>query len=106
VAAGNVEPVSLPHGVVTFVFSDIEGSTRLWETDADGMRLSLARHDEIVQREIAAVGGHRFKHTGDGFGAAFESVSAGIDAAAGVARAMDRRPGRAGARLPDRGPRR
>lgn len=88
-AAGNVEPVSLPHGVVTFVFSDIEGSTRLWETDADGMRLSLARHDEIVQREIAAVGGHRFKHTGDGFGAAFESVSAGIAAAAGVARAMD-----------------
>ena len=80
--------MSLPHGVVTFVFSDIEGSTRLWETDPAGMKASLARHDEIVEREIAAVGGHVFKHTGDGFGAAFESVSAGVEAAAGVAGAL------------------
>ncbi len=40
--------MGLPSGVVTFLFSDIEGSTRLWESDPSGMRRSLARHDEIV----------------------------------------------------------
>jgi class 3 adenylate cyclase len=33
---------------VTFLFTDIEGSTRRWEADADGMRVALAAHDEVV----------------------------------------------------------
>jgi len=80
--------VDLPRGVVTFLFSDIEGSTRLWESDPERMRRSLARHDELVADVVSAAGGHIFKHTGDGFGAAFASVSAALDGAAGVAAAI------------------
>lgn len=77
--------VSLPAGVVTFVFSDIEGSTRLWESDPDGMAVSLAGHDEIVRDIVGSHRGTVFKHTGDGFGAVFDSVTAGLAAAAEVA---------------------
>ena len=84
--------VSLPAGVVTFVFSDIEGSTRLWESDPDGMSLSLARHDEVVGTVIERHGGFLFKHTGDGFGAAFASVSDGLAAASEVASALTEEP--------------
>jgi predicted ATPase/class 3 adenylate cyclase len=81
--------MSLPTGVVTFVFSDIEGSTAHWETDPTGMEVSLARHDGIVREAIETFGGHLFKHTGDGFGAAFESPTAGLATAAAVASAID-----------------
>ena len=87
--------MTLPSGVVTFVFSDIEGSTKLWESGPDGMRASLARHDEIVRSIVEAAKGSVFKHTGDGFGAAFDSVRAGVEAAAGIAAALAPRPGRA-----------
>lgn len=80
--------VSLPTGVVTFVFSDIEGSTRLWESEPEGMRRSLERHDALVAEIIKTAGGHIFKHTGDGFGAAFGSVSAALEGAARVAAAI------------------
>jgi predicted ATPase/class 3 adenylate cyclase len=80
--------MSLPSGVVTFMFSDIEGSTRLWESDPAGMRRSLARHDEMFRDHVADAGGHVFKHTGDGFAAAFESGSAGLAAAATVSAAL------------------
>jgi len=80
--------MTLPSGVVTFVFSDIEGSARLWESDPDGMRLSLAHHDTIVRAIVEAANGTVFKHTGDGFGCAFESVTAGLEAAARVAAAL------------------
>ncbi len=84
--------MSLPTGVVTFVFSDIEGSTRLWESDAQGMGRSLARHDEIVRTVIEQHDGVVFKHTGDGFGAAFASVSDGLAAASQVATALAEEP--------------
>lgn len=80
--------MSLPSGVVTFVFSDIEGSTGLWETDPDGMRDSLARYDDLVRQIVSSIGGHVFKHTGDGFAAAFESVSAGLHAASEISAAL------------------
>ena len=54
-----------PSGVVTFLFTDVEGSTRRWESDADGMRAALAAHDEALRGEIEAHGGFLFKHTGD-----------------------------------------
>jgi predicted ATPase/class 3 adenylate cyclase len=82
--------MSLPSGVVTFVFSDIEGSTKLWESDPDGMRASLALHDEMARSTVAGAGGVVFKHTGDGFAAAFESVNAGIEAAVRFAAAVSR----------------
>ncbi len=55
-----------PSGVVTFLFTDVEGSTRRWETDADAMRAALAAHDEVLRTAIEAHDGFLFKHTGDG----------------------------------------
>ena len=70
-----------PSGVVTFLFTDVEGSTRRWENDADAMRAALAAHDEVLRQVIEAHGGLMFKHTGDGVCAAFSSPRAAVDAA-------------------------
>jgi class 3 adenylate cyclase len=51
-----------PSGVVTFLFTDVEGSTRRWEADAEGMRKALASHDEALRSTIEAHGGWLFKH--------------------------------------------
>ena len=59
-----------PSGVVTFLFTDVEGSTRRWEADVDAMRAALAAHDEVLRSAIEAHGGWLFKHTGDGVCAA------------------------------------
>jgi len=56
--------------VVTFLFTDVEGSTRRWESDADVMRAALAAHDEVLRNAIEAQRGWLFKHTGDGVCAA------------------------------------
>jgi predicted ATPase/class 3 adenylate cyclase len=63
--------VELPSGTVTFLFTDIEGSTRLWQEFPDAMQGALARHDEIVRDAVMAQGGHVVKTTGDGFHVAF-----------------------------------
>ncbi len=73
--------VALPSGTVTFLFTDIEGSTRLWEADPDAMRASLAAHDAVLRAAIEAHGGQVFKHTGDGICAVFERAQAAVDAA-------------------------
>src|ERR1700761_4928115 len=70
-----------PSGVVTFLFTDVEGSTRRWEADAEGMRVVLAAHDEVLRKVIEAHGGWLFKHTGDGVCAAFASPTSAVDAA-------------------------
>ncbi|WP_332888979.1 hypothetical protein [Mycobacterium lehmannii] len=49
-----------PSGVVTFLFTDIEGSTRRWEADADVMRRALATHDDTMHRAVQAHGGWLF----------------------------------------------
>ena len=67
--------------MVTFLFTDVEGSTRRWEDDADAMRAALAAHDEVLRGTIEAHGGYLFKHTGDGVCAAFASPRAAVDAA-------------------------
>ena len=69
-----------PSGVVTFLFTDVEGSTRRWENDADAMRTALAAHDEVLRSAIEAHGGWLFKHTGDGVYASFGSPSCAVDA--------------------------
>jgi class 3 adenylate cyclase len=61
-----VSAAAAPSGVVTFLFTDVEDSTRRWEADADGMRTALAAHDEVLRGAIEAHGGWVFKHTGDG----------------------------------------
>ena len=67
-----------PSGVVTFLFTDVEGSTRRWEADADAMRVSLAAHDEVLRSAIEANGGWLFNHTG-GFAGALGTAVAGSD---------------------------
>ncbi len=62
---------SLPTGTVTFLFTDIEGSTQLWEQQKDSMPAALARHDAILRQAIAAHGGVVFKTVGDGCHAVF-----------------------------------
>src|ERR1043165_2753134 len=71
----------LPAGTVTFLFSDIEGSTRLWEERPDAMRECLARHDEIMRNAITAHDGVIVKTTGDGVHAAFPTAAGGVAAA-------------------------
>src|SRR6201981_2225717 len=78
-----------PSGVVTFLFTDVEGSTRLWEADPDEMRLALAAHDQVLRKAIEAHGGWLFKHTGDGVCAAFGSPKAAVDAAVAAQQALE-----------------
>ena len=64
-----------PSGVVTFLFTDIEGSTRRWEEDADAMGSALVAHDKVLRTAIQAHDGFLFSHTGDGVVAAFASAA-------------------------------
>ena len=52
--------VGVPSGTVTFLFTDIEGSTRLWESAPEAMRAALARHDAILRSTIEGHGGYVF----------------------------------------------
>jgi predicted ATPase/class 3 adenylate cyclase len=70
-----------PSGVVTFLFTDIEGSTRRWEADATAMRSALSVHDAVLRTAIEGHAGYLFSHTGDGAVAAFASPRSAVDAA-------------------------
>jgi predicted ATPase/class 3 adenylate cyclase len=78
-----------PSGVLTFLFTDVEGSTRRWEADADGMRAALAAHDEVLRTAIKTHGGFMFKHTGDGVCAAFALPNAALAAAVDAQRELE-----------------
>ena len=78
-----------PSGVVTFLFTDVEGSTRRWEADADGMRAALLAHDGVLRSAIEAHEGFLFSHTGDGVVAAFTSPRSAVDAAVAAQRALE-----------------
>lgn len=69
--------------LTTFLFSDIESSTRRWENDPDGMAADLALHDQLLRRAVDSVGGEVFSHTGDGMVAAFAQPGAALEAAVG-----------------------
>src|SRR6187402_2645710 len=71
----------IPTDSVTFLFTDIQGSTQLWEQHPEAMKLALARHDAIVRQAIESHGGHVFKTVGDAFYAAFTSASDALSAA-------------------------
>jgi predicted ATPase len=70
-----------PTGTVTFLFTDIEGSTRLWQERPDAMRAALAEHDEALRAAIEAHGGYIFATGGDGFAAAFSRAADAVAAA-------------------------
>ena len=86
---GRAGPGALPSGLATFLFTDIEGSTRRWEADPEVMRAALADHDEVVRTAIEAHGGRVFKHTGDGVCAVFTSPRAAVDAAVAAQQALE-----------------
>src|SRR6516162_41430 len=73
-----VEPLS---GTVTFLFTDIEGSTRLWEEHPEAMSKALARHDTILVEAVDSSGGHVVKTTGDGLFAVFRQAESAVTAA-------------------------
>jgi class 3 adenylate cyclase len=70
-----------PSGTVTLMFTDVEGSTRLWDAEREAMAAALRRHDEILRGAIEQAGGYVFKTVGDSFCAAFSAARAGLDAA-------------------------
>ena len=74
----------IPSGTVTFLFTDIEGSTRLWESQPDAMAADLALHDRLVRAAVEGAGGYVFATGGDGFAVAFDSASGGAEAAIGT----------------------
>lgn len=82
----------LPEGTLTFLFSDIEGSTKLWEQQREAMRIALARHDALMRQCITQHGGHVIKTTGDGFYAAFASASDALEAALAAQKALHAEP--------------
>ena len=77
-----------PTGEVTFLFTDIEGSTLLWEQWPDTMEPALAEHDRIVRAIVDAQGGYVFTTAGDSFSVAFSSPDNALAAAIGIQRAM------------------
>ena len=79
---------SWPSGTVTFLFTDIEGSTRLWDQHPDDMTAALRRHDEVLRRIIGAHDGYVFATGGDGFAVAFPTATHGIDAAVEAQQAL------------------
>jgi predicted ATPase/class 3 adenylate cyclase len=72
---------TLPSGTVTFLFTDIEGSTRLWQEYPQQMKAALLRHDEILKAAIEASGGYVFKTVGDAFHATFDKAIDGLKGA-------------------------
>src|SRR5215212_250291 len=77
-----------PTGTVTFLFTDVEGSTKLWERHTEEMRTALARHDEILRRAIEVHGGHVFKTVGDAFCATFSTAFDALESALAAQRAL------------------
>jgi predicted ATPase/class 3 adenylate cyclase len=78
----------LPSGSVTFLFTDIEGSTKLWEQSPAEMGVALARHDALLREAIEGNGGNVFKTVGDAFCATFATASEASAAALSAQRAL------------------
>jgi predicted ATPase/class 3 adenylate cyclase len=83
-----VDTATLPTGTVTFLFTDIEGSTRLWEQTPEAMKAALARHDAILRQAVAASDGYLVKTTGDGVHAAFQTARCALAAALAAQQAL------------------
>jgi len=86
------EPGRIPSGTVTLLFSDIEGSTRLWEAEPEPMGVALRRHDAILRTAIEDAAGYVFKTVGDAFCAAFETAQLAAEAAVAAQRTLSAEP--------------
>ena len=78
----------LPTGTVTFLFTDIEESTVLWERDAAAMQVALAQHDTLLQQAIQSSLGSIVKTTGDGVIAVFRTAMNALEASIAAQRAL------------------
>ena len=81
-------PLPLPTGTVTFLFTDIEGSTKLWEKHPEAMKTALAKHDSILKEAIESNHGYIIKTTGDGVHAVFATALDGVNAAVAAQREL------------------
>ena len=77
-----------PSGTVTFLLTDLEGSTRMWEREPEAMKAAMARHDEILEKAIAAKQGFVFSRMGDGMAAAFATAREAVAAAVAIKQAL------------------
>jgi predicted ATPase/class 3 adenylate cyclase len=84
--------MNLPTGTLTFLFTDIEGSTRLWEQEPQAMQAAVARHDALLSEIVGEHGGSVVKTTGDGMLAVFESAPEAAQAALAIQRALRDEP--------------
>src|SRR5512146_239750 len=82
--------INFPTGTVTFLFTDIEGSTKIAQEHPEAMPLLLARHHEILRQSIQACNGYVFQVIGDGFCAAFHSARDALHAALELQRSLHR----------------
>lgn len=73
----------------TFLFTDIAGSTRLWQEHPEAMGAALATHDRVIGEAVAVCGGRVFKHTGDGVAAVFDDPVAAVEAAGRIQQGLD-----------------
>src|SRR5207302_2199649 len=73
---------------LTFLFDDIEGSTRRWAAAASEMAAALAEHDSLVRVAVERAGGKVFKHTGDGAVAVFPGAQDAVAAAVAIQRQL------------------
>jgi len=80
--------MSPPTGTITFLFTDIAGSTQRWEHHRAAMEAALARHNTLLQAAITEHGGFVFHTAGDAFCAAFGSASEALAAAVDAQRAL------------------
>ena len=71
---------TLPAGMVAFLFTDVEGSTRLWEQQPAAMQQAMQRHDAILFNAVAAHAGTIFKNIGHGMYAVFATAHDALDA--------------------------
>ncbi len=83
---------NLPSGTVTFLFTDIEGSTQLWEKYPEAMKAALARHDALLHSVIAANRGQIIKMTGDGLHAVLAAAGDAVAAVVAGQRALQAEP--------------
>ena len=83
---------NLPAGTVTFLFTDIEGSTKLWEVQPEAMQIALARHDALLRDAIETHNGYVFKTVGDAFCAAFTTAPDALRAALAAQLALTGEP--------------
>jgi predicted ATPase/class 3 adenylate cyclase len=79
-----------PSGTITFLFTDIEGSTRLWDKQPEKMKAAMQRHHTILKNAINAQDGYIFQIVGDAFFASFQEAGHALDAAVEAQRALQK----------------